>query len=73
MLTKMARAQQALRLLTTRTFSTEAAAIAAVNPKVWMSLTRDGTSAGKVTIELYEDSSPDMAYNFAAFFNGLAD
>ena len=73
MLTKMARAQQALRLLAKRGFSTETASIAAANPRVWMNLTRDGTSAGKITIELYEDQSPEIAYNFAAFFNGLAE
>ena len=52
-----------------RKFSTAIAA----NPRVWMDVTKDGSNAGKVVIELYEDQSPNLAYNFASFFNGLAD
>merc|ERR1712023_25086 len=46
---------------------------AASNPKVWMTLTKDGKDAGKLVFELYANHSPALSLNFAAFCNGSAD
>ena len=45
---------------------------AASNPKVWMEYSKDGKVAGKVTFQLYENHSPALALNFAAFCSGSA-
>ena len=37
---------------------------AATNPKVFLSVSKDGQSAGKLVFELYENHSPALAYNF---------
>ena len=46
---------------------------AASNPKVFMEVSKDGQSAGKLVFELYENQSPALAFNFQAFCNGTAD
>ena len=46
---------------------------AATNPKVFLSVTKDGQSAGNLVFELYENHSPAMAFNFTALCNGTAD
>ena len=46
---------------------------AAGNPKVFLEVSKDGSNAGKLVFELYENRSPAMAFNFAAFCSGTAD
>ena len=46
---------------------------AATNPKVYLDVTKDGQAAGKLVFQLYENHSPALALNFAAFCNGSAD
>ena len=37
------------------------------NPKVWLSLQKDGADAGRLTFELYANHSPNLATNFLSF------
>ena len=46
---------------------------AATNPRVFLSVAKDGQDAGKLVFELYENHSPAMAFNFQAFCTGTAD
>ena len=46
---------------------------AAGNSKVFLEVSKDGNSAGKLVFELYDDKTPAMAFNFAAFCTGTAD
>ena len=45
----------------------------ASNPRVFMEVSKDGKSAGRLVFELYENRSPALAFNFAAFCTGTAD
>ena len=45
---------------------------AAGNPRVYMNVSKDGSDAGKLVFELYENHSPACAINFAAFCTGAA-
>ena len=40
------------------------------NPTVWMEVSKDGTSVGKMVFQLYANHTPALAENFAAFCNG---
>ena len=40
------------------------------HPRVWMDVSRDGESAGRLVFELYSSHSPALAENFAAFATG---
>ena len=67
MLASQMRSAMRVRLFSTYNYS------AATNPKVFLSVTKDGQSAGNLVFELYENHSPAMAFNFAAFCTGTAD
>ena len=45
---------------------------AAGNPQVWMDVSKDGQSQGRMVFELYATHTPEIAENFAAFCNGSA-
>ena len=45
---------------------------AASNPRVFMDISRDGNAAGRMVFELYENHTPNLATNFAAFCTGAA-
>ena len=40
------------------------------NPRVWLSLQKDGADAGRLTFELYANHSPNLAANFLSFCGG---
>ena len=42
------------------------------HPKVWMTVAKDGHSAGRMVFELYSSHTPSIAENFAAFATGEA-
>ena len=46
---------------------------AAGNQKVFLEVSKDGASAVKLVFELYDNRSPALALNFAAFCTGTAD
>ena len=46
---------------------------APTNQKVFLEVQKDGTNAGRLTFELYDNFSPALAANFAAFCNGTAN
>ena len=43
------------------------------NSKVFLEVSKDGKSAGKMVFELYEHRAPALALNFQAFCDGTAD
>ena len=45
---------------------------AASNPRVFMDVSNNGASAGRLVFELFENHAPANATNFAAFCNGTA-
>ena len=68
---KMLASQQMRMVAQRRMFSYNYSA--ATNPKVYLDVTKDGQAAGKLVFQLYENHSPALALNFAAFCNGSAD
>ena len=46
---------------------------AAGNQKVFLEVSKDGSSAGKLVFELYDNRAPALALNFSAFCTGTAD
>ena len=68
---KMLASQQMRMIAQRRMFSYNYSA--ATNPKVYLDVTKDGQAAGKLVFQLYENHSPALALNFAAFCNGSAD
>ena len=42
------------------------------NPRVWMNVSKNGVSAGKLEFELFQNHSPALSYNFAALCNNSA-
>ena len=42
------------------------------NPKVWMEVSKGGSTVGKMVFQLYANHSPVLSENFAAFCNGSA-
>ena len=46
---------------------------AATNPKVFLQVSKNGQSQGKMVFELYENHAPALTFNFQAFCNGTAD
>ena len=43
---------------------------APTNPKVYLEVSKDGQSQGKLVFELFENHSPALALNFAALCQG---
>ena len=43
------------------------------NSRVFLQLSRNGSNAGRLVFELYDNHSPALALNFAAFCTGQAD
>ena len=70
MMQKALASQQMRNIIQKRMFSYNYTA--ASNPKVWMEYSKDGKVAGKVVFQLYENHSPALALNFAAFCEGSA-
>ena len=62
MMQKMIKSQKTIQMAT-RMFSYNYSA--AGHPKVWMDISKDGQSAGRLTFELYASHTPTLAENFA--------
>ena len=43
------------------------------HPRVWMDVEKDGEKAGRFVFEMYENHSPALVENFAAFATGNTD
>ena len=61
MMQKMIKSQKTIQMAT-RMFSYNYSA--AGHPQVWMDISKDGNSAGRLTFELYQSHSPALVENF---------